>query len=171
MGKRKWIGQYFIGIANETDFLTVVLEADARWVLVNYTGNGMGGFNGALRNAINDSIYLPEWGDNPSTQDFNRLVFFFLFLAIVLAILNFYTGYDTAYPGAFLYIMTGIVLIMSAINGVAGPGYFYLYGATNFEVAGSAYFSQIINNWIIALHFLFLTAIYWFTTNKRYQMG
>ena len=129
----------------------------------------MGGFNGALKNAINDSIYLPEWGDNPATQDFNRIVFFFLFLAITLAILNFFTGYDTAYPGAFLYIMTAIVLIMSAVNGVTGPGYFYLNGATNAQLGGA--FRSIIDNWLLAIHFVLLTAIYFFTTNKRYQSG
>ena len=120
------------------------------------------------------------------TTDFSRIVFFFLFLAIVLAILNFYTGYDTAYPGAFMIILTAIVFLFSASNGFFGPGYFYLPGATAGSywcqyVAGAGVIglgaattcraSMFIDNWILALHLLALTFIYFMTTTKRYQSG
>jgi hypothetical protein len=187
-------GEYYVSLpcnnvsSNCTGFNTYYFERDARWKNVHYTTTG--GSN--LRDAVKDLIDLPEWGDCPGgytlnatddrcydnegnivdkgqTTDFSKIVFFFLFLAIVLAILNFYTGYDTAYPGAFIYIMTGIVFLGSAVNGIAGPGYFYLSGATNHTFFGG--FASVIDNWILFIHFFLLTMIYFFTTNKRYQSG
>jgi hypothetical protein len=110
-------------------------------------------------------------------SDFSRLMFFFLFFAILLAILNFFTGYDTAYPGAFIYVFTGIVLLLTLINGVAGPGFFYLAGASNANTfcpaVGATHptctFSQIIDNWLFPIHCLLLCLTYWLTTNRRYQ--
>lgn len=174
-----------------TDAGTYVVESDANWRL--YDGNYTD-YIGTLRSALNDSMNMPEWGGCPdgyilnstdskwcynsagdtipreSTQDFNRIVFFFLFMAILLAILNFYTGYDTAYPGAFIYIVTAIVVILSAIGGFAGQGWFYLDGAISSDYVGT-YASKIFDNWIVAIHFVLLSLIYFFTTNKRYQSG
>jgi hypothetical protein len=180
-------GAYYIGTSNGT----IMIEGDARWVNVNITGDGTGYYS-SLIYALRDIVSLPEWGGQcpdsytlnetdmycynaagekkwNQTGDFSRMVFFFIFFAIILAALNFFTGYDTAYPGAFIYLMTGIVFILSSINGVAGPGFFYLYGATNSSFFGSL--SSIVNNWIVFVHFLMLTLIYFFTTNKRYQAG
>lgn len=154
-------GTYIIGLVNSS----YIVETDANWRIYNGTYTD---YTGTFRSAINDSINLPEWGDNPATTDFSRIVFFFLMMAILLAILNFFTGYDTAYPGAFIYIMTLVVLLLSAVNGVNGPGFFYLEGATTF---GGTDFSPLFNNWILAVHFVLLSAIYFFTTNKRYQAG
>jgi hypothetical protein len=60
-----------------------------------------------------------------------------------------------------------LVFIGSAFNGVSGPGWFYLAGATNHNWFGA----EIIDNWIVCFHFTLLAAIYFFTTNKRYQAG
>lgn len=161
-------GQYFITLSNGT----YKIEGDAQWKNVNISSKN---FGRSIRTAINDSINLPEWGDDPQTNDFSRIVFFFLGLAIVLAMLNFYTGYDTAYPGAFLYVVTAVVILMSAINGFSGPGFFYLdvvqitTTATPHSFFGG--FERIINNWILPAHFLLLSGIYFFTTQKRYQAG
>jgi len=109
------------------------------------------------------------------TADFSRIVFFFLFFSIFLAIVNFYTSYDTAYPGAFVYIAMGVVFLLSAYNGADGPGWFYLAGATNhnYFCSGDTYcwFARVIDNWILFGHFFMLALIYFFTTNKRYQAG
>jgi len=186
-------GDYYVTITNGSIYM---IEGDARWSNVNINSSGLG-----ISAALNESLYLPDWGgqcpdgytlnntdlycyaDDGSgdkewnqTADFSRIVFFFIFIAIALAILNFFTGYDTAYPGAFIYIITGIVFLMSAFNGPAGPGWFYLAGATNAgffcnETGSSCTFAMFMDNWILFFHFLLLTAIYFFTTNKRYQSG
>jgi hypothetical protein len=178
-------GAYYITVNN----VLVRVEGDAQWKNVNVTGKGIGS---TLRGAINDSYYIPEWGDCPEgytlnttddkcydksgsiinkgqTGDFSRIVFFFLFLAIVLAIVNRESGYDTAYPGSLIYIVTGLVILGSAVNGVSGPGFFYLSGATNHNYFGS--FSNIMDNWILAIQFIMISVIYFFTTNRRYQSG
>lgn len=163
-GVNKAYGQYFVTLDSG---LTYRLEGDAQWKNVNISNRA---YWTSIRSAINDSINLPEWGDNPQTTDFSRIVFFFLILAITLAILNFFTGYDTAYPGAFIYVMTAIVVIMSAINGVAGPGFFYLDVIQGrHSIFGG--FTSVINNWILPVHFVMLSFIYFFTTQKRYQSG
>ena len=102
------------------------------------------------------------------TTDFSRIVFFFIFFVILLAILNHYTGYDTAYPGAFIYVFAGVVFLLSVVNGLAGPGFFYIGGAFYTEgfFSGMAAF---MNNWIFFVNVFFLALIYFFTTNKRYQ--
>lgn len=171
-----------------TDRGTYIVETDGNWKL--YDGNYTQ-YLGSLKEAMKDTINMPEWGGCPDgfglnttdgycydatgfktsrddTVEFSRIVFFFLIFAIALAILNFFTGYDTAYPGAFLYLFTGVVVLLSLVNGVSGPGYFYLADATSF---GGTTFSPLINNWLIAVHFVMLSAIYFFTTNKRYQAG
>lgn len=158
-------GEYYVN----TSYGLTLIEKDANWRL--FDGN-YSDYYGTMKNFLNESYNLPEWGDNPDTRDFSRIVFFFLFLAIALAILNFFTGYDTAYPGSFLYLVTGIVFIASAMGGVQGPGWFYLEGAVNLSnVFGDDTVSRIFNNWILFVHFALLSAIYYFTTNKRYQVG
>jgi hypothetical protein len=131
----------------------------------NYTMNTTHTGNATL----DDEYYLWCMADDGSgdkvwtqTTDFSKFVFFFLFLAIIMAALNFYTGYDTAYPGAFLYVLVPIIFIMSAFNGIAGPGFFYMAGATRWEP---------FNNWIFFINVAMLAWIYFTTTNKRYQAG
>jgi hypothetical protein len=194
------IGEYFITTTNNT---LIKLEGDARWREVNFNKSYYGT---SIMSALNDSLNLPEWGGNcpdgytinqsdlycyandgsgdkiwNQTTDFNRIVFFFLFFVIILAILNFYIGYDTAYPGAFILVMTLVVLILTGFNGIAGPGWFYLYGVANsdffcnssYRIIGSScdYMSKIIENWIVAFYFVLLSVIYLATTMKRYQTG
>lgn len=163
-GKGNLNGKYYVTI-NGT---TITLEADARWVEINMGNFSSGGFFTGLKSAFQDITKWPEWGTNPQTADFSRIVFFFLLFSIVLAILNFYLSYDTAYPGAIIYVVTAIVFVLSAVGGVTGPGYFYLEGATNSTYLGTT-FASIINNWLIAFHMVLLSIIYYFTTLKRYQ--
>jgi hypothetical protein len=179
-------GEYYLTLANNTRYY---IERDAKWRNIHIQSSG--GTNWA--DAVRSMIDLPEWGDCPGgydlnstdsvcydqfgnqavrgqTADFNRIVFFFLFFAIILAILNFFTGYDTAYPGAFIYLTAGLVILLSLVNGIAGPGYFYLADALKTDNM-FGYFSSLINNWIVAINFTMLAVIYFFTTNKRYQAG
>ena len=190
----KLYGQYYATIIDTNGSIsTILLEGDAQWRMVPVTGTN--NYFSTIRGAIKDLIDAPEWGtacgadavmnttdlycypnDGSApywhqTVDFSRIVAFFIFLAIALAILNFFTGYDTAYPGSFLYLITFIVVIMSAVNGVNGPGYFYLEGATFSSGGMFSGFAHFFDNWILAAHFVLLSFIYFFTTNKRYQSG
>jgi hypothetical protein len=169
----------------------ITLESDAQWRTVYLNQTGGGGSSG-LKQALQDLVNLPEWGDCPdgytlnstgdkkcydsagnmkvrsNTSDFNKIVMFFIFLAVVIAILNFYTGYDTAYPGSLIYITTLIVLVLSIVNGPMGPGFFYMEGATNLGGEGSVW-NQVLNNYILVMHFMMLSGIYFLTTLRRYQ--
>jgi hypothetical protein len=159
-------GEYYITYWNSSGNTTSIykIEGDARWRIIPSTS---GNYWTSLKSALYDFTNLPEWGTNPQTTDFSRIVFFFIFFAIVLAALNFYTGYDTAYPGSFIYIMVGIVFLMTIFNGLAGPGFFYLAGATNRTFFGT--FAGVMDNWILFFHFFLLLWIYFFTTQRRYQ--
>jgi hypothetical protein len=193
-GKGQLKGAYYI----ETTNGTITLEGDARWYLVNITSRN---YYGNLKYVLKDIILMPEWGGQcdigftlnetdlycynndgsgerywNQTADFSRIVFFFLVFAIICAAVNFATSYDTAYPGAMIYVMVAVVIIMNLGNGVAGPGFFYLPGATNsyYFCMGSHEYCTIartVDNWILPVHFILLALIYFFTNNKRYQSG
>lgn len=157
-------GSYYITTTNNT---IITIETDASWRIMPVNSKN---YWTSMRSALNDSIGLSEWGDNPDTADYSRLVFFFIFFAIVLAGLNFFTSYDTAYPGAIIVVATGVVVTLSLINGPLGPGFFYLElikPTSNSSVLTG--FEMFWNNWILAIHFIELSFIYLGTTLKRYQ--
>jgi len=154
-------GNYSIRI-NDT---WLQIEGDARWK--NFANESSSGIGASLKDALKDLYSLPEWGTDAQKSDFSRIVFFFLFFAIILAGINFYSSYDTAYPGSLFWIMTPVVLLLTIINGPGGPGFFYLAGATNLGFGGS--FTSVVDNWILPVHFVLLLIIYFFTTNRRYQ--
>jgi len=198
MYKNKVFGTYGIWLNQSNGTAAwIQLEGDARWVCIPTISHGLGT---SLKAVMQDLVSLPEWGSCAAfeneddcinngcdlwnagasppcsgtlpTTDFSKIVFFFVGMAIVLAVLNVFSGYDTAYPGAFLYIITFVVIILSAANGFVGPGFFYLTGFMRPEhsIFGGG-FSNAVNNWIIPAHFILLSLIYFFTTNKRYQSG
>lgn len=154
------IGRYSVGVNNTV----IVIESDARWIRWDTNASA---FYTSMRYAINESISMKEWGSNPETNDFSRIVFFFIFFGVLLAGINFFTGYDTAYPGAFIYIMWGVVGILTFANGFTGPGYFYLYGYTSPAAFGT--FGNVINNMIVFIVLTLLSLIYYFSTARRYQ--
>lgn len=162
------LGNYYVDINGSR----YVIEGDARWVNLDTSDSA---FSDSMLIGLNQTIDSPMWGTNPQTADFSKIVFFFLMMAILVAVINFYTGYDTAYPGAILYLVTGIVLILSTINGPTGHGFFFLQGATNFKffcgpsATMGCLISDIIDNWLLGFHLLLVAGIYFFTTARRYQ--
>jgi hypothetical protein len=142
----------------------IVLEGDAQWKNITINGTDSNMYN-TLKSAMQSLMSSSDFGTDAQTADFSRITFIFLVLAISLAILNFYTGYDTAYPGSVFWIITILAVIGAMVNGVTGKGLFYLDGATNF----GGDFSQIVNNWLIPVHFVLILLIYYFTTARRYQ--
>jgi len=140
-----------------------VLESYANWK--NVTFNITGNIFTTLADAIRDAINLPEWGENPQTADFNKIVFFFFMTALMLAVLNYYTGYDAVYPGMCLYVITAIVFVLSIANGILGHGFFYLEG---FKSMGTR-LGDFVNNWIIFGFFALVSAGNLFSTMRRQQ--
>jgi hypothetical protein len=143
----------------------LVLEGDAHWI--NYTppSSGLG-----VMNFINESTFLcqewsnasgewkcirSDWGDDPETSDFSRIVFFFLIMAVVIAAVNFSTSYDTQYPGSSIYLIWAAIMMGSFANGAAGPGFFYMnvvnLNTTVVGVSPTLSTTMIMNNWIVAI--------------------
>lgn len=153
---------------------TIIIDADAQWHywedLLNASNTGFG-----INNALKDFYNSTDWGNNPETADFNRIVFFFLLFAIIFAALNFFTSYDTAYPGAMLVCLWFAVLILSLINGITGPGWFYLSHGTLIGCTGTYpnvdcnIINTIFNNWIVFIYVSLVFATYILTTLRRYQ--
>lgn len=160
-------GEYWINLGGTW----ALLERDARWKEINISRSGMGTWS-TMKGFFYELVNTPEWGTNDRTKDFNKIVFFFLFLCVIIAVFNFFTQYDTAYPGSAIFILAILVVAINIGSGVTGPGYFYMDESVRLgcDTAGNCPTStQILNNWILPIHFAFLAGIYYFTTNRRYQ--
>jgi hypothetical protein len=181
----KLYGQYLVNINNSI----YALERDARWWRFD-TNDTL--FDGSFRYAINLSINDDIWGSGcdpgwtlnntddtcydstgntrtrRDTADYSRIVFFFFVFAIIASVINFYTGYDTAYPGAMLVVFMFSVGLLTFVNGFFGPGWFYLdmFNTTN-SIWG--WYFDWANNTMFFWFALIISVAYWFTTMRRYQ--
>ena len=149
-------GKYYVDIGNGN----VLLEGDAHWVNVQIDTDGKSG----AKTLVKDWIYVfQEWGDDSNTADFNRLVTIFFFLCLLISFLNFHLNMDTSNPGAFLSILTAIILIGS-LAGETGagtsPGLFYFNNLSS---------SVFLNNYILAFICLIISGSYWLNTNRIAQ--
>ena len=156
----------------------IVLEADANWKNISFPATDYG-----IKNALKNISNLPDFGTDPQKADFSRIVFFFLLMALVISALNFYTNYDTAYPGAMLYFVTAIVIMLTLVN-TGGHGYFYLDGATRIGCSdvitnitdgttetgyapGCSPINTFVNNWILAFNFILIALSLAFQSARR----
>ncbi len=147
----------------------IYLERDSHWVNItpsndSWGGSFIGGFVG-----INNATEL--WGTDAQKADYNRIVVFFLLMAIILAALNFFTSFFLMFPGSSVYIMVAIIIFLNIASsgglGV-GPGYFYsegataygapIYNATGSLVSGSVAQNSWFNNWLIPAFSLLVLA-------------
>ena len=62
--------------------------------------------------------------------EYSRIVFIFLFMAIILTIFGRLTGYDLENPGSFLIFITILIALGTFANGITGPGFFYYNNLT-----------------------------------------
>ena len=137
-------GRYYVN----TGYGYILLEADAHWITVNITKR-----DGTFEQFwLNLRGVFDEWHevgeDTTNTSDFNRIVFIFLFMAIMIAVFNKITHFDTSNPGAFLIFLTAVIFIGSIAGHENLNGFFYL---DNFGV------SDFVNNYIILGYMLLIT--------------
>ncbi len=151
-------GKYYFDIGNGS----VLLEGDARWRAIDIDTAGKAG----IRTFIRDMKYvIDEWGDDSDTADFNRLVIVFFFMALGISALNYQFGNDTQNPGAFLVVMT-LVILMGSLSGsfvggeMTGQGFFYYNNLSG---------SDFLNNYILAGFTLVITISYFINVNRRAQ--
>lgn len=105
------------------------LEKDANWRRFDPGTSSSGTWINAITNLQNSGLF----GSNPDTADFSRIVFFFIFMAIIIAGMNFFTSFDAIYPGITLIGLYLIITMLTFINGFWGPGWFYMSGAFSSE--------------------------------------
>lgn len=164
--------RYFVDIGNGY----VLLEGDAHWRAVVTPPNRTTSLKFVLQDIR--SIF-GDW-DAPTcsfsddglegtacTQDavalqnkleYSRLVFFFLIMAVVLAVLGKTTGYDGTNPGIFMWIIGIIIILGSLVGGISGEGFFYYSNLTGFH---------FLNNYILAFTMIMMMIGYWCMLNRR----
>jgi hypothetical protein len=102
--------------------------------------------------AQNDSL------DSTNRAEFSRIVFVFLILCLLIAAFNKMTGYDSANPGFFLFLLSMVIFIGSVAGGRTGEGWFYYQGLTPIH---------FINNYILAIYMLFIMLAYILNIERR----
>ena len=139
-----------------------ILENDAYWThYIIPTEN----VSSNMKNAWTSLRHVfDNWSEDTSSADalnraeFSRIFFIFLIICLLFAAFNKMSGYDSANPGAFLIIMTGIFWMGSLAGGRSGEGFFYLIGLTPIH---------FLNNYIIAIYMFFITLAYFLNVNRR----
>ena len=148
-------GEYMVNIGNGLFYL----ERDARWREIDMTPSGSG-----VRTTFADFwLNAKDIFDNeeiPNASDFNRLMFFFFVMCILLAVGNSYSGMDTSNPGYFLTIMTFVIWMGSLPGGYTGEGFFFYNNLTGIA---------LFNNYILALIMTVITIGHFITSARRAQ--
>ena len=144
-------GRYYVDFGNGS----ILLEGDARWVNVVIDTTGKAG----LSTLWNDLRYvLDDWGEGSNTGDFNRLVVIFFFMCLGIAFFNYHFGIDTQNPGAFMFILTMVILSGSLVGGLDGQGFFYYNNLSSV---------QFINNYILAFFMIIISVSYFIQVNTQ----
>ncbi len=144
-------GRYYVDFGNGS----ILLESDARWVnvVIDTAGKaGLSTFWSDLRYVIDD------WGEGSNTGDFNRIVVVFFFMALAISFLNYHFGIDTQNPGAFMFILTGVILSGSLVGGLDGQGFFYYNNLSSV---------QFVNNYILAFFMIIISVSYFIQVNVQ----
>lgn len=144
-------GKYYLDVGNGS----FLLEGDARWRVIDIPTAGKAGFGTFIRDM---KYVIDEWGDDSDTADFNRLVIIFFFMCLAISALNYQFGNDTTNPGAFLIIMTFVILMGSIVGGTTGQGFFYFNNLTG---------TTFINNYILLGFTLVITISYFINVNRQ----
>lgn len=149
-------GSYYADLGNGYQ----LLEGDANWFMIlnqpsSYSTtktlfqNIAGLFSSWTITNPNGSV-MNQWSqtaDVASKQEYSRIVFFFLVMAIVLALFSKFTGYDYANPGVFIIGLTLFMFILSIYNGIGGQGYFYYSNLMPNSINGAPF----VNNYILVI--------------------
>lgn len=138
-----------------------LLEGDAKWNAItnqpsstNTVKSMLSDFGGLFESwTVVNGEWIKDNADAANKQEYSRLVFFFLSMAVVLSLFAKFSGYDYPNPGFLLVGLTVIMFILSIYNGVGGHGFFY-YSNLIPEVYNGA---SWLNNYILPLICLLLT--------------
>ncbi len=145
-------GIYYLDIGNGF----FLLEGDAHWMTVDID-SGIGGF----KTIVSDIMFIfEEWGDDENTQDFNRLITIFFFMCIAISFLNYNFNADSLNPGAFMTLLTVVIVMGSLVGGTDSAGLFYFNNLSG---------STIFNNYILAIISGVMTLGYFIGINRRNQ--
>ena len=79
-------------------------------------------------------------------------------MCLAIAFFNYHFNIDTQNPGAFMFILTVVILSGSLVGGLSGQGFFYYNNLSSVE---------FINNYILAFFCLIITISYLIQTNTR----
>ena len=157
----------------------LLLENDGQWYTIPINSTGL-----TLKAAIVDFSHVFDSytdangnivSDDYKRAEFSKFVWIFLIMAILFAFFNKYSGYDSNNPGAFLIIMTVIVIMGSIAGGLTGNGFFYISNVVpeGYVVAGTYYGTQgqymghFINNYLVAIYMLIFLLGYWLSVSRR----
>ena len=163
-------GRYYVNTGKGL----VLVEGDAHWV---YTIQTNASSTSTLKNVLSDftSLFDQSWVDvngqwqpasvnSQNRAEYSRIVAFFLLFAICIALANKFTNYDSYNPGITISLLAGVVFIMSIYNGINGHGYFYY---SNLVDSTKFYGANWVNNYILAMTLIFVTAGGWFEIMSR----
>lgn len=156
----------------------LLLENDGQWLNIKTNTTGL-----TLKSSLLDfsSILSVTDTNGVSSEDaqraeFSRIVWVFLIMAILFAFFNKYSGYDSANPGAFLLIMTGIIFLGSVAGGLTGNGFFYIsniipeagFPGVAYGLGSSQqYMAHFINNYLIFGYMALFLLGYWMSVSRR----
>ena len=112
----KLFGRLSIDTDQSTGYF--IIDADSRWIdwdLNASSGNGTSWRPWNQMDSFFDEIKnLSEFGDDATTRDFSRLVFFFLIATIGIGVFTYFSGYELQSPGSGIFIIFCLVLFASA---------------------------------------------------------
>jgi len=156
----------------------LALEYDGMWIVTIQTNTSYRNFRSGLidfRDIFNITVETDSGDivDAENRAEFTRIVFVFLIMTIMFAFFNRISGYDSSNPGAFLLIMSIVILLGSAVGGLTGEGIFYIKMVSESSAGPEIYstaqsgMAHLVNNYIIAMNMALVTIGYWFSVSRR----
>jgi hypothetical protein len=169
-------GRYLVNITvfNGSTTMWYTLEQEAYWTkYINWNQSGSN-----LKRFWNDfGTVFDSWNsytgsaDEANRAEFSRIIFIFLIMALLIAAFNKMTGYDSANPGAFLGLLSGIFWLGSfaGSRSCAQPGFFYLSGLFGNDMVGGICSKSVymLNNYIIAISVFIMFLTYIINVQRR----
>lgn len=152
-------GRYYVDLGSGYR----LLEGDAHWIVLTRNSSSNTGY---IKRAISDlRDFFATWNSDGVASDattkkaeFTRIVFLFLVMAIAIALLGKFTGYEAQAPGSLMWIVFAVVAIGSLAGGVSGEGLFYYDGLTAFHFINNYILAGVVTIWMVG---------YYFSINRR----
>lgn len=134
-------GKFYVDTTDSSGF--ILIDGDARWFEIETNVSSWR----TVKSFFEELKNLPEFGEN-IRQEYSRVVFFFVILAIILGVFSYFTGYESLYPGAFIIFVFFIVLLASQ------AGYFTADLGPNMYTWVEKYWAAILSFFLTAGYLL-----------------